>query len=223
MPSSFPQKAARALRLVQRGTLAFAHRITGRTGPIVFRSVTSAEQYEAYLDRQSEKTKDRAPRLLGEMWQEKYDGFRDLFQKYDRSLLGPRALCVGARTGQEVVVLKDMGVDAVGVDLVAFPPHVIEGDMHNLPFSAAEFDFVFSNCFDHSPMPEKMVSEMERVCRGHVALWLIHGVTKDYYAENLITETDSVIAMFKSSEVVWAKVDSTIFDELDFSILMRKR
>ncbi len=99
-----------------------------------------------------------------------------------------------------------MGSDAIGIDICPHPPHVIEADMHDLPFEDETFDFIFSNVFDHALYPEKKVSEIERVLKkgGKVVLHIQEEGTNstplDVYAE---TEVDNIyldiITMFKIS------------------------
>ena len=45
-----------------------------------------------------------------------------------------KGVCLGSRTGQEVKALIDLGIDAIGIDLVEFPPYTIVGDVHNMQF-----------------------------------------------------------------------------------------
>jgi len=52
-----------------------------------------------------------------------------------------------------------------GIDLVAFPPLVAEGDMHNLGFADGSFDVVYSNVVDHAYDLRRNLSEMSRVLR----------------------------------------------------------
>ncbi|KAJ6897544.1 S-adenosyl-L-methionine-dependent methyltransferases superfamily protein [Populus alba x Populus x berolinensis] len=62
------------------------------------------------------------------------------------------------------------------MDLVPYPPLVVEGDFHRQPFDDGTFDFEFSNVFDHALFPDKFVGEIERtlkpggICVLHVAL-----------------------------------------------------
>ena len=80
-------------------------------------------------------------------------------------------------------------MDAIGIDIVAYPPLVIEGDAHSIPFENNEFDFVFSNSFDHSITPDIFLGEIKRVLKpdgvGMLHLQLTEEV--DVYAENIIT------------------------------------
>ena len=91
------------------------------------------------------------------------EAFLVLFQGLiAKGFLSPesKVLCLGAKNGQEVLVLKEIGVsDAVGSDPVASPLLVIEGDMHRQPFEDNTFDFEFSSVFDPSV---DFASEIER-------------------------------------------------------------
>ncbi len=151
-------------------------------------------EYEEYIKFQSQKTLDPEKRRkwLGEEWDLKLDGFKKEFSKFGESLRKDmKSLCIGARTGQEVVALKEMGVDEViGIDIVPHPPHVIEGDMHNLDFEDETFDFIYTNIFDHSINPSKMMSEMERVLKvgGHIFLQCQVGIDQDEYTESIIED-----------------------------------
>ena len=150
------------------------------------------KEYSDYIEFQSEKTKnpEKRQKWLNEEWNLKLDGFKMEFSKFGNALgKDTKALCIGARTGQEVVALKEIGVeDAIGIDIVPHPPHVIEGDMHNLDFEDETFDFIYTNVIDHSVDPEKMMAEMERVLKvgGHIFLQCQFGINQDKYTETII-------------------------------------
>lgn len=135
-----------------------------------------------------------------------------------------KALCVGARVGQEVEALKRIGVsDSVGIDLVPYPPLVIKGDFHKQPFDDETFDFEFSNVFDHALYPNKFVMEIERtltpggVCVLHVAL----SRRADKYSANDLYSVKPLVKMFKRSEMVQVrKVDGF---GLDTEVVFRKK
>jgi len=135
--------------------------------------------YDEYLNHQKSKAPPGSElyhRLLNDLWESDCEGFRTNFSPYKYLFEGKkRALCLGARTGQEVYVLREMGLtDTIGIDLHACPPLVQEGDVHQLNFEAESFDFIFSNIFDHVLYPEKFVAEIDRVLRsgGHCLLHL---------------------------------------------------
>lgn len=145
------------------------------------------KDYESYISHQKEKTlnPNKREKWVGEEWGSKISGFKQEFEKI-KSFLSPekKCLCLGARTGQEVVALKEMGVkDVTGIDIVPHKPHVIEGDIHNLEFKDESFDLVYTNIIDHSIDPKKMISEVERVLKvdGLFYLQIQLGLNQDEY------------------------------------------
>ena len=150
------------------------------------------KEYKDYVQFQSEKTlnPEKRKKWLGEEWDLKLDGFKGEFSKFGDTInKDTRALCIGARTGQEVVALKEIGVsEVIGIDIVPHPPHVIQGDMHDLDFEDNTFDFIYTNVLDHSVDPKKMMSEMERVLKvgGYIFLQCQFGIDQDQYTESII-------------------------------------
>lgn len=161
--------------------------------------------YDEYIAHQKSKadfgTALRA-RLLptGDLWESDCEGFRQNFKPYTEILKSCKnAMCLGARTGMEVHVLREMGLDAIGIDLVETPPLVLSGDVHDVKFEANSFDFVFSNIFDHVLMPTKFISEIERISKPN-AYCLLHlsvKVTDDAHAANVLDNSAHVIKLFK--------------------------
>merc|ERR1712110_27814 len=88
--------------------------------------------YESYIQRQLNKTLN--PKLrqtwLTRDWDRKVTVFTQFFQDFKQKKLlfnDSKSLSIGARVGQEVEALKRAGVlDAVGIDLVPYPPLVIK-------------------------------------------------------------------------------------------------
>ena len=76
---------------------------------------------------------------------------------------GRRAICLGARLGAEVQALRDLGYDAIGVDLVASPPLVIRGDMHDAPFPFGSCELVYTNSIDHVYDLSRFAIEVRRL------------------------------------------------------------
>lgn len=165
--------------------------------------------YEDYIRHQKSKADHGSPlynRLLTDLWEPDCAGFRENFRPYSQLLAHCRsALCLGARTGQEVHVLREMGVtDAIGIDLVSTPPLVLEGDVHALNFADESYDFVFSNIFDHVLYPEKFISEIKRVLKPgqHCLLHLSVSGDKqahpdnDHWAANTLRSSQAVIDLF---------------------------
>lgn len=185
--------------------------------------------YEAYLQRQLNKTLNPKLRQIWTTrdWERKIQGFSRFFEelKVKRLLSNQsRALCIGARVGQEVEALRRIGVsDSVGMDLVPYPPLVVKGDFHNQPFENDTFDFEFSNVFDHALYPDKFVGEVERtlkpggVCVLHVAV----SRRADKYSANDLYSVKPLVKMFKRSAVL--HVRSIDGFGLDTEVVFRKK
>ena len=169
------------------------------------------ENYEDYINFQKQKTTDpvRRKKWLTDEWALKLDGFEKEFRHLMPSGLlkeDYKALCLGARTGQEVQALVNIGIDAVGIDIVPCEPLVQEGDIHNLKFEDSSFDFVFTNIIDHTIQPQKMISEVERVLRGNGVFFLQMqaGINQDEFTEYVPESPTEIIELFKISECIYA-------------------
>ncbi|GLT45296.1 hypothetical protein SLA2020_191360 [Shorea laevis] len=184
--------------------------------------------YDSYIQHQLNKTLNPRLRQIWKTrdWDRKIQVFSRFFQDLKREMLltnSSRALCIGARMGQEVEALKRVGVaDSIGIDLVPCPPLVIKGDFHNQPFDNETFDFEFSNVFDHALYPRRFVAEIERtlkpggVCVLHVALLK----RADNYSANDLFSVEALVKLFERSEVVRVrKVDGF---GLDTEVVLRK-
>lgn len=159
-------------------------------------------EYSKYVEHQKEKTLRLANQGTPEGFEERVKIFVNLFSEHlDIVKNVSSALCIGARSGHEVVALQQTGVKEVkGIDLVPCPPYVEKGDMHSLPYPAYTFDFVFSNIFDHSNQPPLFIYEIERVLKvgGYALLHLLLAPKKvDDYAENKIDGMMDVIGLFE--------------------------
>lgn len=184
--------------------------------------------YKEYLFHQAEKTTDlnRRKKWLGNEWPIKLDGFKTLFESKGDILDDCKdALCIGARTGQEVVALKELGYNAIGIDIIPCEPHVVQCDMHKLFFEDSSFDFVFSNVFDHSLYPEKKCSEIERVLRpnGIVMMHFQVNVSQDKYTEVIIENIDTdVVSLFQQCQVVSSGFIKQNFAAMNYELVLRK-
>ena len=183
--------------------------------------------YEDYVNKQLEKTLDpsRTKKWKGKEWQIKVDGFRHLFKRNEEFLQNKKnSICLGARTGQEVFVLRELGLDSIGIDLAEFPPYTIKGDIHNLEFEDEKFDLIFTNILDHSLDLEKFISEMERVCvkDGIIILNTQENIPGDDYSENVINSPEPVIKMFKNSILVKNRKIQNTFDQMNRELVFKK-
>lgn len=185
--------------------------------------------YEKYIQRQLNKTLNPKLRKIWTTrdWNRKIPVFARFFEDLkEKNLLHntSKALCIGARVGQEVEALRRIGVaDSVGMDLVPFPPLVVKGDFHNQPFQNDTFDFEFSNVFDHALYPQRFVGEIERtlkpngVCVLHVAL----SRRADKYSANDLFSVRPLVEMFKNSELVHVRTVDGF--GLDTEVAFRKK
>jgi len=126
--------------------------------------------------------------VLGGYRDRRYDHFRRNFRSARWLKEGKSVLCVGARFGEEVKALRDLGHSAIGVDL--YPgknnPYVIEGDASDLPFFEGKFDICFSNIFDHILEIEASIGEIVRVLKsdGILVLHLNDQVARDFEVQS---------------------------------------
>lgn len=183
--------------------------------------------YEDYVNKQIEKTLDpnRIKKWKGVEWQIKVDGFRHLFKRNEEFLQNKKnSICLGARTGQEVFVLRELGLESIGIDLVEFPPYTIKGDIHNLEFDDGKFDLIFTNILDHSLYLEKFISEMERVCikDGIIILNTQENIPVDDYSENVINDPEPIIKMFKNSTLIINREIKDTFDQMNRELIFKK-
>ena len=127
------------------------------------------KDYEEYVSHQLDKT--LTPKLRN-TWLRKFDGkvkkfiarFRHL-EEHGIIKDGIKALCLGARMGEEVVAFKKLGADAIGIDLAPNLPLVLKGDFNNLEFDNDSFDLVYTNSFDHAWDTEKIFDGIHRVLK----------------------------------------------------------
>lgn len=165
------------------------------------------KNYEEYVNYQLEKTNDkvRQKKWLGPEWQLKIDIFTDLF-KSNIELINDKksGLCLGSRTGQEVVAFQNLGVkEVIGIDLHEFKPYTVKGDIHNLDFENETFDLEFTNIFDHSLYPEKFSSEICRTLKKG-GIFILHVQTRkgDKYTEVEIKDLQEIEKLFQPLKLI---------------------
>jgi SAM-dependent methyltransferase len=127
------------------------------------------KDYDEYKAHQLEKT--LTPKLRA-TWTRKFDKKSKVFvarfeHLKEKGILkdDQKALCLGARMGEEVAALQSMGVDAIGVDLAPAPPLVVEGDFNNLDFPEDSFDVVYSNALDHAWTAKAFFDNVSKVLK----------------------------------------------------------
>jgi SAM-dependent methyltransferase len=128
--------------------------------------------YEEYVAHQSQKLNEML-KLKGGFSNRDILTFRKRFYgrfRYLPSILNKSAtiLCLGARQGTEVEVLRDLGYkNAIGLDLNPGPdnPYVKPGDFMALEYPDSSVDMVYSNCIDHAFELSNFFQEHARVVK----------------------------------------------------------
>ena len=96
------------------------------------------ESYAEYLEHQKAGRLD--PKKLA--WvkgrrQERVSMFAAMFRAVGMPA-SSECLCIGARFGEEVEAGRECFKSCIGIDLIAFPPLVVEGDMHDIMIQALQ-------------------------------------------------------------------------------------
>ena len=122
------------------------------------------KDYAAYVWRQGEKAREMKEKLLAANpdRQRRFAGIFNAIKKH--MIAGRPVLCLGARTGCEVIAAESVGfAGSVGIDLFPLSKSVIEADWHNMPFTDGAFQNVFTNSIDHCADLGRLISEIKRV------------------------------------------------------------
>ncbi|MCL0100024.1 class I SAM-dependent methyltransferase [Dehalococcoidia bacterium] len=140
----------------------------GEPGPIY----RDYEDYEEYVTHQAQKFNE-VLKMYGGFTNQTIASYRIKFYQRFKHLPGllpktARILCLGARIGTEVEVLRDIGFSqAYGIDLNPGPDNrlVREGDFMHLTEETSSIDMVYSNCVDHAFNLDEFFAEHSRVLR----------------------------------------------------------
>jgi len=155
------------------------------------------KNYDLYIKHQKTKTLlPQVQKIKPEKYKKRVKKFKQRFSFLSRfTPADSNVLCLGARRGEEIEALMSLGYKAQGIDLVAFPPHVIAGDFHNLPFDSDSFDLVYSNAVDHVFDLEKFAKEALRVVKRRG--FLLFHLALDIWSEEMSLGMDSSLEMLK--------------------------
>lgn len=188
--------------------------------------VRNYTNYKDYIVHQKKKTLDpvRRAKWLNEEWTPKVEYFKNEFKQYLK-ILPKNAASIGlaARTGQEIFAMKELGLDAIGIDIVPNPPLVILGDLHNIPFPDSVFDFAFSNAIDHSLYPDKFMSEARRILKTD-GIFLLHislNEDSDEYGEIVIRDPNAITKLFGNCKVIKSE-HMNPWGGMNYRILLKK-
>ena len=181
--------------------------------------------YEDYLRHQVDKTRAVKDGTCMEMqsFADRKAIFYRLFSDMNLAA-GGRAICLGARRGEEVAAMKELGIDAIGIDLVPFPPFVHKGDIHDIPVWDNSAGLVYSNSVDH-------VLDIPRFCKeitgvlipgGVAILHLQIGVWSDEVANQLDSVVE-IVDLCHGMTVLSSQEITPILGGINHLLVMRKK
>jgi hypothetical protein len=161
------------------------------------------ESYEEYVVHQKQKL-DEIVKIAGGFDNRVVAQYRLKFFRRFRHLVGrvPAAaivVCLGARLGNEVEVLRDLGFEnAYGIDLNPGPdnPYVRVGDFNALDLPDESVDVIYTNCVDHAFDLHAFFTEHARVLKADgYALYDVPQANEDSNAafESVVWESDEVV------------------------------
>lgn len=121
--------------------------------------------YDAYVNQQGRKANNPNKReLFIETRHQRIRKFTRIFTKAKEFLNPGKVLCLGARTGCEIIGARKAGFpESEGIDLHPVGNVAKEGDWHNIPFKNNSFQNVFTNSIDHCFDIQKLAWEVRRV------------------------------------------------------------
>lgn len=185
--------------------LGLAYRVTSGSGAVRAPGKRLSQRryatYDDYLRHQKSKL-DREAAFIRETSEKRYASMQKQFAAVAIFLpASGAALCLGARLGEEVRVLREMGLLAIGVDLNPGPenPYCMYGDFHNLAFRENSFDLVFSNVLDHVHDMDRFMAEVVRIARpdAHVYFYITGGYAEsgalDPYGATFWPDNESLV------------------------------
>lgn len=134
-------------------------------------SVRQYQSYNAYLEHQASKLD--AIISIGGFSNGVIFQWRLIFYDHLRTVRkylpkDARILCVGARQGTEVEVLRELGFPhTLGVDLNPGEgnPLVVKGDFMHLNHATGSLDMVYSNAIDHAFNLDEFFQEQARIVK----------------------------------------------------------
>jgi len=121
--------------------------------------------YEAYVKKQGGKISFSLDKIK-EKNSSRQIKFESIFKKVKNDFLKGNILCLGARTGCEVVAARNLGYKkSLGVDLHPVGDLVVKGDWHKLLLGVSTFDNAFCNSLDHCFDLPAFVQELKSVLK----------------------------------------------------------
>ncbi len=170
----------------------------------------SYKNYNEYLKHQGNKltigVRKKIKKFMPEYIDSSIHSFEKRINKFKTMIGKGKVLCLGARTGAEVVAFRNLGFpDTMGIDINPGKdnPYVIKGDFHNMQFRDNNFDIIYTNCIDHAWDLKKFNEEVNRVLvpNGRLVLEIDHTVNKSKNNRLKIISKKS-----KYESIIWESV-----------------
>lgn len=132
------------------------------------------ETYEDYVWNQGAKARHSREDLIARRGA-KSEYFTRVFEQAKPYLhQGRPVLCLGARTGAEIIGAERAGfTGSTGIDLHPLAENVQQGDWHAMTFGDASFANVYSNSLDHCLSLDRLIAEIRRVLTADGVFYLM--------------------------------------------------
>ena len=166
----------------------------------------SYESYDQYLEHQKHGMKHKGESVIFGRFNRDVERFKGNFKELDWLLKDKKkAICLGARSGAEVKALRDLGIDAIGIDVEPGTnnKYVEYGDFHDIQYNDKLFNIIYTNVLDHVYDLPRCLDEIKRIMTddGVFILEVVAGYEEDGWpgdhesaywakAEDLITEVE---------------------------------
>jgi SAM-dependent methyltransferase len=130
------------------------------------------ENYDDYAYSQGGKARSDAE-TLRKLLPKAVTSFERTFQDAKHYFNRGPFLCLGARTGAEVLALLRLGFKgSQGIDLHPVTDTVVKGDWHAIPFPDGSFANCFTNSLDHCQDIDKVCAEVRRILQPD-GIWFV--------------------------------------------------
>lgn len=151
-----------------------------RPDPVTGGKRRAYRSYEEYADHQASKLATMGDEKLQEHGARLCGALVDGLVASGQDFRGRTVLCLGARTGHEVIAFHRLGAFAVGVDLNPGTGNrfVLTGDFHGTVFPAGTVDVVYTNAIDHTFDPGLLLAEVRRLLRPEGGTLIVDAMAK---------------------------------------------
>ena len=165
------------------------------------------KSYDKYLKHQSKKLNigisKKIKKFMPEYFFNNVRSFNNRIKGFEKYIKKGNILCLGARTGAEVVAFIELGFkNTIGIDINPGKnnKYVIKGDFHNMDFKNNSFDTIYSNCIDHAWNLRKLSKEVYRILKddGILILEIDHLLNK-----NIKKRQELIKKQSKYESIMW--------------------